>query len=118
MEVLRGVLEEELENNRRRLKAFAQALNRLPQGSLHAKKIKGIVYYYRVCWDPHLKKNVFKLLDAKPSKEMIEVFHEAKAKRAHYRNQIRILKLQIQFLERALRAREFSLARKYSRKAA
>ena len=118
MEILRGVLEEELENNRRRLKAFKQALRKLLKGSLHAREIKGNEYYYHVSWAPRAKKNVFKFLEEKPSKEVIEAYREAKVKRESYRNQIRILKLQIQFLERSLHAREFSLARKYSRKVA
>jgi len=49
---------------------------------------------------------------------VIHSYEKAKAKRASYKNQIRVLKLQIHFLERALRAREFRVAEECSKKAA
>lgn len=118
MEMLKGVLQEELENSRRRISAFEKALLELPQGSIHEKVIGDRRYYYRVCWAAKAKKNVFELLSEKPSKELLLSYEKAKAKRASYKNQIRILKLQVQFLERALRAREFQIAEKCARKAA
>ena len=118
MEILKGVLEEELANSRRRISAFMKALKELPKGSLHEKQIKDKRYFYRVYWDPKSKKNVFELLSNKPSERVIASYEKAKAKRASFRNQIRILKLQVQFLERALRAREFRIAEACSKKAA
>ncbi len=118
MEMLKGVLKEELANSRRRVSAFMKALKGLPKGSLHEKKIKDKKYVYRVWWDPNSKKNVFELLSDKPSDEVLASYEEAKAKRASYKNQIHILKLQIRFLERALRAREFRIAEACAKKAA
>lgn len=118
MEILKGVLEEELANSRRRISAFMKALKELPKGSLHEKKVKDKKYFYRVYWDLKSKKNVFELLSEKPSEKMIDSYEKAKAKRASYKNQIRILKLQVHFLERVLRAREFRIAEKCSKKAA
>ena len=118
MEMLKGVLEEELANSRRRISAFMKALKKLPKGSLHEKEIKNKKYFYRVYWDPKAKKNVFELVSEKPSEKLVASYERAKAKRASYRNQIRILKLQVQFLERALRAREFRIAEECSKKAA
>jgi len=110
MEVLKGVLEEELENSERRISAFRNALRELPKGSIHAKMINGKKYYYRAYWDPDEKKNVFEFLAEKPSQEMIERYKKAVAKRANYKHQIRILKLQVQFLKKSLHAREFQIA--------
>ena len=118
MEMLKGVLREELENSYRRIAAFEKALQELPQGSIHEKVIGDKQYYYRVCWDSKAKKNVFELLSGKPSKEMLLSYEKAKEKRASYKNQIRILKLQVQFLVRALRAREFQIAEECAREAA
>ena len=112
MEMLRGVLQEELDNSYRRIFAFEKALRELPKGSIHEKVINDNKYYYRVCWDSKAKKNVFEMLDEKPSKELLSAYEKAKEKRANYKNQIRILRLQIQFLKRALRAREFQIAEK------
>ena len=118
MKMLKGVLEEELANSKRRISAFMKALKELPKGSLHEKEINNRKYFYRVYWDPKAKKNVFELLSEKPSEKAIDSYEKAKAKRASYKNQIRILKLQVQFLERALHAREFRIAEECSKKAA
>ena len=118
MKMLKGVLEEELANSKRRISAFMKALKELPKGSLHEKEINNRKYFYRVYWNPKAKKNVFELLSEKPSEKAIDSYEKAKAKRASYKNQIRILKLQVQFLERVLRAREFRIAEECSKKAA
>jgi hypothetical protein len=117
MEVLKGVLREELENSERRLAAFEKALQKLPKGSLQRKVIRGREYYYRVYWNPQAQKNIFVLLDRDLPKEVIEAYRKAKEQRASYRNQIRVLKLEIRLLKRMLHAREFSIAEKYSRAA-
>ena len=118
MEMLKGVLREELENSYRRMAAFEKALQELPQGSIHKKVINGKSYFYRVCWNSKARKNVFRMLEEKPSKELLLACRKAIGKRAGYKNQIRILKLQIRFLERVLRAREFQIAEECAREAA
>lgn len=118
MEMLKGILREELENSYRRISAFEKALQELPQGSIHEKMINGKKYFYRVYWDSKAKKNVFEMLSEKPSNEWLLAYEKAKEKRANYKNQIRILKLQVQFLKRVLRAREFQIAEKCTREAA
>ena len=114
MEMLKGVLREELENSYRRIKAFEKALEELPQGSIHEKVINGRKYFYRAVWDSEAKRNAFEML-SEPSKELLSAYDKAKEKRAVYKNQIRILKLQVQFLKRSLRAREFQIAEKCTR---
>ena len=118
MEMLKEVLREELGNSYRRIAAFKKALQRLPQGSIHEKAVGDNKYYYRVCWDSKAKKNVFEMLSEKPSKKLLAAYEKAKVRRAVFKNQIRILKLQVQFLERSLRAREFQIAEECAREAA
>ncbi len=118
MEMLKSVLQEELENSYRRISAFEKALQELPKGSIHEKVVNDKNYFYRVCWNSKAKKNSFEMLNEKPSKEWLLAYERAKEKRANYKNQIRILKLQVQFLKRVLRAREFRIAEKCTREAA
>ena len=118
MQILKGVLKEELENSYRRIAAFESALLGLPQGSIQKKIIHGKKYYYRVVWDSGAKKNIFEIMSEPPSKGLLQAYEKAKKKRVSYKNQIRILKLQVQFLQRVLRAREFQIAEKCARKAA
>lgn len=117
MQMLKGVLQEELENSYRRIAAFERALQELPQGSIHEKVINDKRYFYLVRWNSKAKKNVFEMLEEKPSKQLLSAYEKAVEKRASYKNQIRILKLQVQFLERALHAREFQIAEKCTREA-
>ncbi len=58
------------------------------------------------------------MLEEEPSQGLLSAYEKAKEKRANYKNQIRILKLQVQFLKRALRAREFQIAEKCARASA
>lgn len=118
MEILEGVLREELGNSRRRLVSFKKELRKLPKGSIHRKEINGRKYYYHVRWNKKAKKNDFDLLGEQVPESVLKQYESAKNKRANYRNQIRILKLEVQFLKRALRAREFSIAKECARKAA
>lgn len=118
MEMLKAVLQEELGNSLRRMVSFERALRELPKGSIHQKEINGSKYFYRVYWNPRLKKNIFEWLGGELPASVLGEYEKAKVKRASYRNQIRILKLQVQFLKRALRAREFSIAEKCAREAA
>ena len=46
--VIKGVLAEELENSLRMKKEYEDALRRLPQGCLAARKIRGHKYFYLV----------------------------------------------------------------------
>ena len=46
MKVIKGVLEEELENSLRMKKEYEKAIKALPQGALVKKEIRGHSYYY------------------------------------------------------------------------
>jgi hypothetical protein len=100
--VIKGVLAEELENSLRMKKEYEEALKRLPQGCLAAKKIRGHKYFYLV---KRIGKNVKYIYKGKVSEEEIKKFEEAKVMRAKYRNLLSRVKKQIRFLQGALRGK-------------
>jgi hypothetical protein len=101
--VIKGVLAEELENSLRMKKEYEEALKRLPQGCLVAKKIRGHKYFYLV---KRIGKNVKYIYKGKVSEEEVRKSEEAKAMRAKYRNLLSRVKKQIRFLKGALRGKE------------
>lgn len=103
MDPIKGVLAEELENSRRMLKRHAQALARLPKGSLVAKKIKGGVFHYLAVREGRKVRFLYK--GRLPPAEVAR-YEEAKRLRRQYAGQVARLKGQVKFLERALHERK------------
>jgi len=101
--VIKGVLAEELENSLRMQNDYASALNKLPQGCLVQKKIRGHVYYYLV---KRQGKRIVYVYKGKSSPEEIKKFNEAKRLRVKYRNSLSKVKKQVRFLKGALRGKE------------
>ena len=100
MNPIRTVLAEELENSQRMLEKYSEELEKVPKGSLVAKKIKGNVYHYLAYRDgPRVK---FEYL-GKLSKREIEDRKKDRKLRGKYRKLMSDLRKQITFLERALR---------------
>ena len=99
---IREVLEEELKNSLRMEQRYSEELDKLPQGSLVQKNIKGHVYHYIVLRDEAGQvKLVYK---GKVEPEEIVRYAEIKQQRAQYRNLRAKAREQIRFLRRALRA--------------
>lgn len=103
MKVIKGVLEDELENSLRQEKAYRKAFDAIPAGALIKKNIKGRDYYYLVLREEGQVKFVYK---GKLSKEEIKKYQENKKMRGKYRKLLSDLKKQISFLRKALRAKE------------
>jgi len=101
--VIKGVLKEELENSLRMKREYEEALRRLPQGCLVAKKIRGHKYFYLV---KRIGKKVKYIYKGKVSEEEVKKFEEAKVMRAKYRNLLSRVKKQIKFLRGTLRGKE------------
>ena len=99
MEVIIGVLKEELSNSKRLLKNYDLELKKLPKGSLVKKKIQRQDYYYLAYRDG--KKVVFEY-KGKLNKDQIYQMEDAKKKRLQYKNLMKDIKSQIRFLEKAL----------------
>ncbi|MFA6173320.1 MAG: hypothetical protein WC334_02975 [Kiritimatiellales bacterium] len=99
---IREVLEEELENSLRMEQRYSEELDKLPQGSLVQKSIKGHAYHYLVLRDESGRvKLVYK---GKVEPEEVARYAEIKQQRAQYRNLRAKAREQIRFLRRALRA--------------
>jgi hypothetical protein len=99
---IREVLEEELKNSLRMEQRYSKELDKLPQGSLVAKRVKGHVYYYLVLRDE--TGQVKLIYKGKVEPEEIARHAEIKQQRAQYRNLRAKVREQIRFLRRALRA--------------
>ena len=103
MKVIKGVLEEELENSLRQESAYIKALDAIPAGVLVKKEIRGHSYYYLMLREKGKVKFIYK---GKISREEIKKYEEAKKMRAKYRKLLSQARKQISFLRKALRAKE------------
>lgn len=103
MQVIKGVLEEELENSLRMKAEYEKALGALPKGALVEKEIHGHIYYYLMRREGNKIK--FDYL-GKLSQEGIDKYEKIKLARDRYRKLISQLNKQIKFLRRALRGKE------------
>ena len=99
MNVIKGVLEEELQNSLQMKKKYEKALKALPKGSLVEKEIKGHKYFYIAKRAGVKVRFEYKgKISEKEKKQYLEV----KELRAKYRKNLTLLKKQISFLERTL----------------
>jgi len=86
---IKAVLGEELENSQGLLKKYEKEMQKLPRGSLIAKKIKGNVYYYLASRNGSRVECKYK---GKLSKEEIEKCKKAKSLKVKYRKLMSDLK--------------------------
>lgn len=105
MEIIIGVLKEELNNSKRLLKNYDLELKKLPKGSLVKKKIHHQDFYYLAYREG--KKIVFEY-KGKLSKDEIHQIEESKKKRLKYKKLMKDVKNQIHFIERVLRGKRKS----------
>ena len=101
--VIKGALAEELQNSLRMKKEYEEALRRLPQGCLAARKIHGYEYFYIV---KRVKGKVKYSYKGKISEAEKKKYAEAKKLRAKYRKLLSQVKKQIRFLRSSLRGKE------------
>ena len=101
--VIKGVLQEELQNSLRMKREYEEALKKLPQGCLSAKKIGHRKYYYLV---KRVGRKVKYFYKGKISEQEKKRYEEAKRLRAKYRHLLSQVKKQIRFLKGALRGKE------------
>ena len=101
--VIKGVLAEELQNSFRMEKEYSVALEKLPEGCLAVKKIRGHEYGYLV---KRLGKKVRYIYKGKVSSEEFKKYNEVKELRAKYRKMRSQVKKQIKFLRSSLRGKE------------
>ncbi len=101
MKIIKGVLQEELENSLAMQKNYEKQLARLPKGSLIQKKVKGHEYYYLVMREAGKVQFIYKGKNV--SEKEKKKFKDAKEYRAKYRKLLSEVKQQVRFLRRALR---------------
>ena len=104
MPVIKGVLQEELENSLRMKEDYERELAKLPEGALIKKKIKGHEYYYLVLRKKGKVKFIYKGKNV--SEAELKKYKEAKEYRAKYRKSLSQVKKQVKFLRSALRGKE------------
>ena len=100
---IKDMLNEELENSLRIKQEYEQVLAKLPRGSLVRKLISGRPYFYLAHREG--KKVKFDYL-GKLSDEEVSHYDNAKQSRARYREHLRELNKQIQFLRKVLREKQ------------
>ncbi len=99
---IKDMLKEELENSLRIKADYEEALGKLPPGALVQKRINGHLYCYLAARKEGKVSFAYlgKLDDAQ-----IQQYEDAKKQRANYRSQIRDLKKQIRYLQKATRGK-------------
>lgn len=100
MDVIRGVLREELENSLRMQEKYREALIQMPRGSLIKKKRKENDYFY-LAYRESPKKVKFSYL-GKLSAKQIQEYQEKIEKRKRYNKLLRDLREQISYLQKVL----------------
>lgn len=99
MKIIKGVLEEELQNSFRMKKQYEKALGELPNGSFVEKDIKGHKYLYLAAREGDKVKFEYK---GKLSEQKRKKYLEVKELRAKYRKNLSQNKKQISFLNKTL----------------
>jgi hypothetical protein len=103
MKIIKGVLEEELQNSLRMKKQYEKALGELPNGSFVEKDIKGHKYLYLAVREGDKVKFEYK---GKLSEQKRKKYLEVKELRAKYRKNLSQIKKQVSFLKKALNDKE------------
>lgn len=103
MKIIKGVLEEELQNSLRMQKEYEKALSALPRGVLVKKVIKGYSYYYLMKREGNKVRFEYR---GKVNGQEIKHYEAVKKDRARYRKLLADVKKQVAFLRRALRGKE------------
>lgn len=107
MKVIKGVLEEELENSLRQEAAYKKALDKIEPGVIVEKKIHSHNYYYLMVREGKKVRFYYK---GKLSKKELEKYENDKIMRVKYRKLLSLVKKQISFLRKSLRAKEIRSA--------
>jgi hypothetical protein len=103
MKIVKGVLEEELQNSLRMQEEYEKALAALPRGVLVKKFVKGYQYYYLMTREGSKVRFEYK---GKLLGNEINYYDGVKNDRAKYRKLLTDVKKQIVFLRRTLNGKE------------
>lgn len=99
MDLIKSVLQEELESSLETQKYYQKEISKLPKGSLSRKKIDNRVYYYLSYWESSKVKTDY---IGKLSNKEIKDYQDRINKRRHYQSQLRKVNKKIKYLRRIL----------------
>ncbi|MDQ7827052.1 MAG: hypothetical protein RDV48_29920 [Candidatus Eremiobacteraeota bacterium] len=102
MDVIRGVLVEELENSLRIRERYLESLRALPRGSLRKKHINGHDYYYLAFREGRKVKYSYL---GKLSESRLREYEEGRRKRDEQKKAVKKLDQQIRYLRKAINVR-------------
>jgi hypothetical protein len=100
MNLLQGMLQEELQNSQHRLRAYQKQLGRLPRGALYQRLVNGRPYWYLERMINGKVVNQYK--GGRLPENEIQKFQKAKRDRVEFRKAVQLIKKQIVILERAV----------------
>jgi hypothetical protein len=100
MDMMLGVVREELENSIRIRDSYKKAISRLPRGSLSKKKIHGKEYYYLSFWGP--SGTVVTRYLGKLSEAQVQSYQEKIERRKRYRSLMKRSEEQVKFYQKVL----------------
>jgi len=103
LKIIKGVLEEELQNSLRMQEEYEKALAALPRGVLVKKFVKGYQYYYLMTREGSKVRFEYK---GKLPGNQLKYYDGVKKDRAKYRKLLTDVKKQIAFLRRTLNGKE------------
>jgi hypothetical protein len=103
MKIIKGVLEEELQNSLRMQEEYEKALAALPRGVLVKKLVKGYQYYYLMSREKGKVRFEYK---GKLLAKDIKYYDAVKKDRARYRNLLLEVKRRMAFIKKTLRGKE------------
>ncbi|MCD4784103.1 MAG: hypothetical protein K8T10_09805 [Candidatus Eremiobacteraeota bacterium] len=99
MDLIKSVLQEELESSLETQKYYQKEISKLPRGSLSKKKTGGKAYYYLSYKEGSKVKTDYL---GKLSDEKIKDYQDRINKRRHYQSQLRKVTKKIKYLRKVL----------------
>jgi hypothetical protein len=104
MDMVKGVLREELEDSMETQDFYRKALENLPKGNVARKNIRGQAYYYLEYREGSKVKTDY-LGRLPDDKEKIEDFQKKIAERKRYKKSLMEVNQKIEYLQKALNVR-------------
>jgi len=99
MDLIKGVLQEELKSSLETQKYYQQEIGKLPKGSLSKKNIDGRIYYYLSYREgPKVRTEYL----GKLSREEIKEYQDRIDQRRHFKSQLREINKKIKYLRKVL----------------
>jgi hypothetical protein len=103
MNIIKGILAEELKNSLRIQKQYEKTLAGFPRGVLVKKTVKGRQYYYLMMRDKGKVRSIYK---GKLLAKDVKYYQEVRKDRARYRKHLAEVNKRVAFLKKALQGKD------------